>query len=135
MRCASTSRASRAAGSPPPPPAPRPLAVPANETPKPGAPAFAQALLEFVSRPSDALAAASAAARARGYDVVELGADLEGEAREVAAEHARRALDLAARRARAVILSGGELTVTVRGTGRGGPNQEYALGLALALAG
>jgi hydroxypyruvate reductase len=34
-----------------------------------------------------------------------------------------------------VILSGGELTVTVRGQGRGGPNQEYALGLALALKG
>jgi len=36
---------------------------------------------------------------------------------------------------RAVILSGGELTVTVRGQGRGGPNQEYALALAAALAG
>jgi glycerate 2-kinase len=34
-----------------------------------------------------------------------------------------------------VILSGGELTVTIRGKGRGGPNQEYALGLAMALAG
>ncbi len=36
---------------------------------------------------------------------------------------------------RAVILSGGELTVTIRGQGRGGPNQEYALALAIALAG
>jgi len=34
-----------------------------------------------------------------------------------------------------VILSGGELTVTIRGQGRGGPNQEYALALAIALAG
>ena len=34
-----------------------------------------------------------------------------------------------------MILSGGELTVTVRGAGRGGPNQEYALALAVALAG
>ena len=34
-----------------------------------------------------------------------------------------------------VILSGGELTVTIRGKGRGGPNQEYALALALALDG
>ena len=125
----------RARGIDPPESVARALADPANETPKPGDPAFAQALFEIVSRPSDALAAAAAAARAHGYDVVELGADLEGEARDVAAEHARLALDLAARRARAVILSGGELTVTVRGTGRGGPNQEYALGLALALAG
>ena len=36
---------------------------------------------------------------------------------------------------RAVIISGGELTVTIRGKGRGGPNQEYALALAIALAG
>ena len=34
-----------------------------------------------------------------------------------------------------MILSGGELTVTIRGQGRGGPNQEYALALAIALAG
>ena len=34
-----------------------------------------------------------------------------------------------------MILSGGELTVTIRGKGRGGPNQEYALALAIALAG
>jgi len=34
-----------------------------------------------------------------------------------------------------VILSGGELTVTIRGQGRGGPNQEYALALAMGLAG
>jgi hydroxypyruvate reductase len=36
---------------------------------------------------------------------------------------------------RAVVLSGGELTVTIRGQGRGGPNQEYALALAMALKG
>ena len=34
-----------------------------------------------------------------------------------------------------MILSGGELTVTIRGQGRGGPNQEYALALAIALDG
>jgi len=53
----------------------------------------------------------------------------------VAVAHARRARDLHARGRRAVILSGGELTVTLHGKGRGGPNQEYALGLALALDG
>ena len=42
---------------------------------------------------------------------------------------------LRAKGERAVILSGGELTVTIRGSGRGGPNQEYALALAIALAG
>src|SRR5262249_54035085 len=56
-------------------------------------------------------------------------------AREVAAAHAREARRLAEGGRRAVLLSGGELTVTIRGNGRGGPNQEYALALALALDG
>jgi hydroxypyruvate reductase len=43
--------------------------------------------------------------------------------------------DLRASGRRAVVLSGGELTVTIRGKGRGGPNQEYALALAMALDG
>ena len=43
--------------------------------------------------------------------------------------------ELRAQGKRAVILSGGELTVTIRGKGRGGPNQEYALALAIALDG
>ena len=60
---------------------------------------------------------------------------MQGEAREVAAEHARLARELGGRGRRVVILSGGELTVTLRGTGRGGPNQEYALALALNLDG
>ena len=72
---------------------------------------------------------------AAGYEVVFLGERLEGEARAVAAEHARLAREIAAAGHRAVILSGGELTVTIRGKGRGGPNQEYALALAIALAG
>ncbi len=59
-----------------------------------------------------------------------LGDRIEGEARAVAAEHAARALELQKQGRRAVILSGGELTVTIRGKGRGGPNQEYALALA-----
>ena len=53
----------------------------------------------------------------------------------MAAEHARLARELRAQGKRAVILSGGELTVTLRGKGRGGPNQEYMLALAIALDG
>jgi hydroxypyruvate reductase len=64
-----------------------------------------------------------------------LSAQIEGEARAVAAEHARLAREQRAQGHRVVILSGGELTVTVRGRGRGGPNQEYALALAVALDG
>ncbi len=65
-----------------------------------------------------------------------LGDQVEGEAREVAQEHARIARDLRAQGRRTVILSGGELTVTVqKNGGRGGPNQEYALALAIRLEG
>ena len=92
---------------------------------------------EFVlaARPADSLRAAEAAVRAAGYECVSLGDRVEGEAREVAAAHAKLARELRAQGKRAVILSGGELTVTIRGKGRGGPNQEYALALAIALAG
>jgi hydroxypyruvate reductase len=101
-----------------------------NETCKPGDPAFARAHFELIARPRASLDAAIQIAKDAGYDIVDLGADLEGEARDVAADHARRALQARERGKRVAILSGGELTVTVRGNGRGGPNQEYALALA-----
>ena len=72
---------------------------------------------------------------AAGYECVSLGDRVEGEAREVALAHAALARELRAKGKRAVILSGGELTVTIKGQGRGGPNQEYALALAIALSG
>lgn len=105
----------------------------ASETPKPGDPAFAGSEFRIIARPADAIAAARAAAEAAGYSVHDLGADCEGEARDVAAAHAALALELKRACKRACILSGGELTVTLRGQGKGGPNQEYALALALAL--
>lgn len=83
----------------------------------------------IVARGADALAAAVAEARRLGYEVRCL--ECEGEAREVGREHA--ALARAASPGTALV-SGGELTVTVRGDGTGGPNQEYALAAALALA-
>lgn len=84
----------------------------------------------IVARGADALAAAAAEAERLGYRVRLL--ECAGEAREVGSRHA--ALALAAAPGTAFI-SGGELTVTVRGEGIGGPNQEYALAAALALAG
>ncbi len=113
----------------------RALADPANETPKPDHPLFRSTEYRLVSRPADAFNAAQQAVRAAGYECILLGDRLEGEARTVAAEHARVALSMQAQGRRAVILSGGELTVTIHGQGRGGPNQEYALALAHALAG
>ena len=107
----------------------------ANETPKPADPIFANTTFTLAARPADAFRAAEVEIRAAGYDCIFLGERLEGEARAVAAEHARLARELAAQGRKAVILSGGELTVTLAGKGRGGPNQEYALALCLALDG
>jgi len=101
-----------------------------NESCKPGDRAFARAHFELIARPKASLDAAIKLAKDAGYEVIDLGADLEGEARDVAADHARMALRARAGGKRIAILSGGELTVTVRGNGRGGPNQEYALALA-----
>jgi hydroxypyruvate reductase len=113
----------------------RALADANSESPKPGDLAFAHSTFWILARPADALAAAETRARQAGYDCVVLSDRLQGEAREVAAAHARLARDAAAAGRRMAILSGGELTVTLRGGGRGGPNQEYALALAAHLQG
>jgi glycerate 2-kinase len=111
----------------------RALDDPGNESCKAGDAAFARARFELIARPKASLDAAIKVATEAGYATIDLGADLEGEAREVAADHARLALKARAEGKRVAILSGGELTVTVRGNGRGGPNQEYALALAAIL--
>jgi len=118
-----------------PEPAAAALADPANETPKPGDPVFAATQFRLIARPADAFAAAEAVIRPTGYECVFLGDRLEGEARDLGAAHARLACEFRAAGRAAIILSGGELTVTIRGKGRGGPNQEYALALACALDG
>jgi hydroxypyruvate reductase len=85
-----------------------------------------------------ALQAAADLARKEGLTPIILG-DLEGEARDVALVHAGIARQIARHgqptAAPAVILSGGETTVTVRGQGRGGRNAEFLLALAVALDG
>jgi glycerate 2-kinase len=106
-----------------------------NETPKAGDPAFLNSEFHIIARPSDAIAAASAEALRQGYEPIVLGADIEGEARMVAQHHAQMAIELHHAKRKVALISGGELTVTVKGQGRGGPNQEYALALAIALNG
>jgi hydroxypyruvate reductase len=103
-----------------------------SETLKPGDPRLEGGEYRIVGRNADALAAAAGEARRLGYEPVVLG-EVVGEARDVAAAHARLALEHAAAGRRTALISGGELTVTVRGRGKGGPNQEYALALAVAL--
>jgi hydroxypyruvate reductase len=117
----------------------RHLAAAADETPKPGDPRLAGAEFRLAATPAQSLAAAAEAARRRGVRPVLLGDAIEGEARAVGADHARLALALRddpTRGGPAVLLSGGETTVTlVAEPGKGGPNTEYLLGLALALDG
>lgn len=114
----------------------RALADPGNETPKPSDPAFAAADYRIIATPARALDAAAALARQEGYEVVNLGDGIGGEARDIARDHARLALEAKAAGRRLAILSGGELSVTVRNAkGRGGRSQEYALALAVALDG
>ena len=111
------------------------LANSAYESPKPGDPAFAASAYQIVASPALSLRQAAAAAQAAGYEVMDLGAEIAGEARLVARDHAALALKAKREGRRCAILSGGELTVTIKGHGRGGPNQEYALALAIALQG
>jgi hydroxypyruvate reductase len=80
----------------------------------------------IVASAADALAAAAKEAERLGYRPVILG-QCQGEAREIGRAHARIARDSAPGTA---LISGGELTVTVTGAGRGGPNLEYALAAA-----
>jgi hydroxypyruvate reductase len=109
------------------------------ETPKPGDPALRGGLPALVGTNRIAVAAAARRARALGFRPLVLSTTVTGEARDVAA-----VLAAVAREARGsgqpaappcCLLSGGEPTVTLRGKGKGGRNQELALAAALALEG
>ncbi len=109
------------------------------ETPGPTDPVFDRTTTHVVAGSYTALAAAREAARERGYDPVVLAAGVTGEAREAAHTHAAVARQTAETgepaAPPAVVLAGGECTVTVRGDGTGGPNLEFALSAALDLDG
>ena len=106
---------------------------------RPEDPRLATVENRIIAAPSQSLAAAKALAEAAGCQVHVLGDALEGEARDVAAQQAAGARAIAATLARGaapvVLMSGGELTVTRRGDGVGGPNAEFCLALALHLHG
>ena len=110
-----------------------------DETPKPGDARLEHASFIMAATPASALAAAGEAARGEGLRVLNLGDRIEGEAREVARAFAgiARSAQLSGLPvlAPAVILSGGETTVTLKGKGRGGRNSEFLLSLAVALGG
>ena len=128
----------------PPPAIAARFAAATDETPKPGDQRLARATYQLIATPQQSLAAAARFARSRKLASLVLGDAIEGEAREVALMHA--GIARAAKQARlqidgnalnlpALLLSGGETTVTVTGAGRGGRNAEFLLALALALKG
>lgn len=111
-----------------------------EETPKPDSAAFGKARNIIVGSNRTALAAAQRQAEALGYHTMILSDAVEGESRSVAAEHAAlvRAIqetDTPPINRPACLLAGGETTVTVRGNGLGGRNQEYALAAAMEIDG
>jgi len=110
-----------------------------GESVKPGDPRLARSTVRMIATPQMALEAAAGVARAAGFAPHTLGDAIEGEARDVGKVFAGMSLQVAKRNqpfgAPCVLLSGGETTVTVRGSGRGGRNVEFLLSLAIALDG
>ena len=112
------------------------LRDPRWETPKPGDPKFAGDSVHLIATAATALTAAARLLRERGYEVLQLGDDLDDEAQALGREHARLAKRMRAAGKRTAILSGGETRVVLgEGGGRGGRNTEYTSALALELDG
>ena len=108
-----------------------------DETPGPEDPAFARVDTHLIGTNLTALRAARTVAEDRGYETTILSSRIRGEARDAAMSHVAVAEEIAASgnpvEPPAVVLSGGETTVSVDGDGRGGPNQEFALAAAIDL--
>ena len=108
-----------------------------EETPKPGDPAFERTTNVLIGTNHQALLAAEAKARALGYATLVLTSRLTGEAREAALALLGIGEDIALGgfplRTPACLIAGGETTVTLKGNGKGGRNQEMALAFLAAL--
>ncbi|TAJ10576.1 MAG: glycerate kinase [Nitrospirae bacterium] len=110
-----------------------------NETPKPGAPLFRRVQNRIIGNNAGAVHAAAQAARQAGLNPLILTTRLVGEAKEAAKLFGAIAKEIAATgrpiRRPACVIAGGELTVTRKGTGRGGRAQEFSLAAAMEIAG
>jgi hydroxypyruvate reductase len=110
-----------------------------EDTPKSGNPAFLKCSQELVGTNLHALKAAGEAAESLGYRTLILSSKVEGEAREVARFYTAVAKEIIESNypmePPVCVLAGGETTVTIRGDGRGGRNQEFALAAALMIKG
>jgi len=115
------------------------LASEQNPAPKAGDPRFAHNSVRIIASAALSLEAAAAEARQAGLEAHILSDAIEGEARDVASVHAALAREISTRNRPfgkpALLLSGGETTVTIRGGGRGGRNAEFLLAFALAIDG
>ncbi|RXK48373.1 glycerate kinase type-2 family protein [Halorientalis pallida] len=107
------------------------------ETPDAGEPVFERGRTHVLTNGRTAIEAARGVAADAGFTPLVLAAGIEGEAREVARTHAAVAREIRECgdpvSPPAVVLSGGETTVTVDGDGRGGPNCEFALSAARSI--
>jgi len=109
------------------------------ETPKPGDPTFRRVRNIVVGGNRLALAAAARRARALGFRTLVLSSEIEGETREIARMHAAIAREMVHAgqpiKPPACIVTGGETTVTLKGDGLGGRNQEFVLAAAIDILG
>ena len=109
------------------------------ETPKPDDPLFSRVQNLIVGSNIQALESARSEARALGLTPMILSSSIEGETREIARMHAALAREVRTSgnplKPPACLISGGETTVTLRGSGKGGRNQEFVLAAALDIAG
>lgn len=123
----------------PPPTVEAHLAAAKDETPEPSSPFLEHSSVRIIVKPQDALEAAAKVAESAGVRPIILSDSMEGESRDVAMFHASVVRQIIRWGQPAtvpcVLLSGGETTVTIRGTGRGGPNSEFLLALAICLGG
>lgn len=107
------------------------------ETPKPGDPAFQNTQTLIVGCNILAVQAAKEEAERRGYNTMILSTFIDGETRDAARLHAAVAKEITHSgnplAKPACVISGGETTVTIRGQGKGGRNQEFVLAAALAI--
>ncbi|MDA0840418.1 MAG: glycerate kinase [Planctomycetota bacterium] len=110
-----------------------------GDTPKSGDPSFSKTQNVIVGNNRQAIQAAATEAESLGYNTLILSSSIEGETDDVARVHAAIAGEIHESgnpvRRPACILSGGETTVTLKGNGKGGRNQEFALAAAAEISG
>lgn len=109
------------------------------ETPGPGDPVFDRTLNVMIANNRQALDAARMEAETRGYNALVLSSSIDGETREIARVYSAMAREIVRHgdpvRSPACVISGGETTVTLKGAGKGGRNQEFVLAAAAGIDG